>query len=293
MTAIPNIIALPAPPQRGQEASVFAQKADAFIDALFQFAPQLNQFAQALRDEFYNLSVVRFTATSTSAVAIGTGAKAFTITQGVAFIPGQAVMIASAADSTKYMQGLITSYDGATGALSVMVTAIGGDGARNDWRIGLVPAFDIEQRLAQLVAPINAQFAALGTMSTRNKATAAELFAWIVDKGVTADAVGNAFAPTALAYAATLAWDWRDGFYRGPVVCTGNVTIGTPTNIRPGETRILTLQGNDASARTVSFSSAYKGPLPSIADMTSTKPYRFVVFADSATNLTIDARALG
>jgi hypothetical protein len=154
-------------------------------------------------------------------------------------------------------------------------------------------ATGVGNQLAAQNAAVDAKLVGFGTMSTRSKATVAELFAWAADKGVTADTVGSAFAQQELAYAATLAWDWRAGFYRGPVVCTGNVTIGAPTNVRPGETRIIGLRGNDATARTVTFSSAYKGLVPSIADMTASKPYRFVVFADTATELTIDARALG
>ena len=126
----------------------------------------------------------------------------------------------------------------------------------------------------------------------RAKAVAAELFAWTVDKGLTADQVGAAFAQQALAYAATLSWDWQGGFYRGPVECSGNVTIGTPTNIRAGETRIITLKGDSVTPRTVAFSSAYKGAVPTITDMTATKPYRLTIFADTPTELSVDAKAL-
>lgn len=167
---------------------------------------------------------------------------------------------------------LVNSAPGTLDQLNELATAIGND-----------PNFAVT---------IAAQFAALGAMSTRAKAVVAELFAWTADKGLTADVVGGAFAQQALAYATTLAWDWQGGFYRGQVSCTGNVTIATPTNIRAGETRIIGLQGNDATARTVSFSSAYKGALPVITDMTSTKPYRLVIFADTGANLSVDAKAL-
>jgi hypothetical protein len=48
MTDIPTIAALPAPPQRGQDANVFVQRADAFIDALAAFVAQLNAFGAQL-----------------------------------------------------------------------------------------------------------------------------------------------------------------------------------------------------------------------------------------------------
>ena len=299
MTVIPTIDPLPAPPQRGQDPAVFIQLADAFLDALPGFGDDLNAFGVALLTVFADLSAAKFTATSSTQVAIGTGARTFAATPGVAFSPGQTVLIASASDASYNMQGPITSYASDTGALIVNVTVTSGSGTRGDWKIGLVPS-DIEARLATfktdvtdpIVTALYALSNSLGTMSTRNKAVMAELYAWTADKGVTADLVGSAFAQVALAYAPSLAWDWRGGFYRGPVVCAGNVTINTPTNIRAGETRVMTLKGDGATARTVSFSSAFKGALPTIADMTSTKPYRLVVFADSSTELTADARAL-
>jgi len=130
-------------------------------------------------------------------------------------------------------------------------------------------------------------WALLGDMASRAKATAADLYAWVADKGLTADTVGAAFAPVALAFAATLAWDWRGGYYRGPVVCTANVTIAIPTNIRAGESRMMDLAGDTAAARTVAFAAGFKGPLPSITDLTSTKLYRLVFTADTAGNLTV------
>lgn len=300
MTDIPQIPALPAAPQRGQDPAVFIQRADAFVDALAGYSAALNAFGAAFVAAFTDLSTVKFTAASASQVAIGIGARNFAATVGVAFSAGQTVIVASAVDPTKNMQGQITSYNAATGALVVGVTIANGNGTLADWRIGLAPAVDIEARLAKFktdaVDPVAASVAALaaslGSMSTRAKAAMADLFAWTADKGLTADVVGAAFAQQALAYAATLAWDWREGFYRGQVVCTGNIVVGTPTNIRAGETRIIGLVGDSATARTVSFSSAFKGTVPQITDLTASKPYRLVIFADSATNLTADARAL-
>jgi len=48
MTEIPTIAPLPPAPQRGQDAAVFVQRADAFIDALILFVTQLNVFAAQL-----------------------------------------------------------------------------------------------------------------------------------------------------------------------------------------------------------------------------------------------------
>ena len=252
MTAIPNLTLLPAPPQRGQEASVFAQKADAFVDALVLLIPELNQFAQALRDEFYNLSVVKFTATSTSAVAIGMGAKAFVATIGVAFSPGQVVMVASAADPTKYMQGAITSYDPVTGALAVNVTAVGGAVTRSDWKIGLVPAFDIEQRLA----PIVDRLALLAAPSNWPEASATEARAAAASRLISAAALWAMYAPVALTDAATVAIDLSAGV-NFSLVLGGNRVLAAPTNLKPGQRGFIRVS-MDAAGRTLSYNASWK-----------------------------------
>ncbi len=128
---------------------------------------------------------------------------------------------------------------------------------------------------------------ALGTASTRDKAVTADLYAWTADKVLTADLMGSAFAPVPLAFAATVAWDWQAGYYFGPVVFTANGTIGLPTTIRAGESRMMDIQGNDATARTVSFATGFKGSLPSITNMTSTKKYRLIFTADTGGGVTV------
>lgn len=132
-----------------------------------------------------------------------------------------------------------------------------------------------------------ADAAAQRTLLALQKAVAAEVYAMSADKVLTAAVVGDAFAPVGLAYAATLAWDWRGGYYRGPVVCTGNITIALPTSIRAGETRMMDLEGNDATARTVAFATGFKGVIPTIQDMTSTKKFRLVFTADTGGTVTV------
>jgi len=48
MTDIPTIAALPPAPQRGQDAALFVQRADVFIDALAAFVTQMNAFGAQL-----------------------------------------------------------------------------------------------------------------------------------------------------------------------------------------------------------------------------------------------------
>lgn len=83
-------------------------------------------------------AVNAFIATSASSVAIGTGAKTFTVAAGIAdkvFIAGTFVHIYSRSDTADYMFGSVTSYSTSTGALVVDVTATGGSGTNTDWNI--------------------------------------------------------------------------------------------------------------------------------------------------------------
>ncbi len=74
--------------------------------------------------------------TSTTSLAIGTGAKIFTVDNGLALNAGQFILIVSdAAPTANYMWGQITSYVGAT--LQVDVEAITGSGSYSDWTMYL------------------------------------------------------------------------------------------------------------------------------------------------------------
>jgi hypothetical protein len=83
-------------------------------------------------------AVNAFVATSASSVAIGTGAKTFTVAADVAgksFLAGTFVHIYSRSDTADFMFGTVTSYSTSTGALVVDVTATGGSGTDADWNI--------------------------------------------------------------------------------------------------------------------------------------------------------------
>jgi len=83
-------------------------------------------------------AVNAFLATSASSVAIGTGAKTFTVAADIAnkvFIAGTFVHIYSRADTADFMFGTVTSYSTSTGALVTDITATGGSGTNTDWNI--------------------------------------------------------------------------------------------------------------------------------------------------------------
>jgi hypothetical protein len=76
-------------------------------------------------------------ATSTTSVAIASGSKSFTIQTGKAYVVGQTLNVASAADPANFMAGQITSYNSGTGALVVNVTQTGGSGTKTDWVVSM------------------------------------------------------------------------------------------------------------------------------------------------------------
>ncbi len=71
---------------------------------------------------------------STSSVAVGTGAKTFEIEEQKYYIPGDYILILSeAAPTTNYMFATVTSYSGTTLVTNVYV--VGGSGTYSDWEI--------------------------------------------------------------------------------------------------------------------------------------------------------------
>jgi len=121
-----TITALPAAPSTSDPTN-FATQADALLAALATFVTEANALAVAM-----NLNST--TDTSASSVAIGTGAKTFTVTAGKSFQPGMYLVIAdTAAPSTNSMYGQITSYS--TDQLVMNITGIVGSGTKTAWTI--------------------------------------------------------------------------------------------------------------------------------------------------------------
>lgn len=75
------------------------------------------------------------TASSTTTLTIGLGAKTLTIAGNKNITVGQWVLIQEKANPANQMLGQITSYSGS--ALAVNVVAIGGSGVRSDWTVVL------------------------------------------------------------------------------------------------------------------------------------------------------------
>lgn len=117
-------------------------------------------------------------------------------------------------------------------------------------------------------------------------ASAAQVRAMASDKAITPDAIASASALVTLTDAATVAVDWSQ-FAVAEVVLADNRTLGNPSNVAPGTTRYVFVQGSDETARSLVFGSNYQGALPALADITSTKWYLLALIAYSATHIVV------
>lgn len=73
--------------------------------------------------------------TSTTSIAIGTGAKTFVTQTGKGFVPGMPVTITGQVSAGNMMYGVVTSYDTGTGALVMNITQTSGSGTIAAWNI--------------------------------------------------------------------------------------------------------------------------------------------------------------
>lgn len=128
----------PAAPSRTNDTpSEFVVNADAFMAYIEGLSAELNPWATSIEAM---VSGVDFNGTSTTSLAVGTGAKTFTANTGKLWNEGQYVIAASAANVANYMVGQVTGYDTGTGQLDVTVASTGGSGTHADWIISLAPA---------------------------------------------------------------------------------------------------------------------------------------------------------
>ena len=184
-----TITALPTAPSRADPAN-FRTRADAFMAALPTFATETNTVAgevntnattattqagiattqagnaatsasNALLSEnaaaasaLTALNAPGTSATSTTSLTIGTGAKSLTIQTGKSIVVGMALVIArTSAPATTRMSGVVTSYDSGTGALGVTVDSVTGSGTHTDWTVSLSAAVvgsDLGKRVIQV-----------------------------------------------------------------------------------------------------------------------------------------------
>jgi hypothetical protein len=146
-----TITALPTAPSRDQDSDTFVTNANAWVAALDTFTTETNTVAseaetdaataetkatEAAASAASAIALTTTNATSSSSVAIGTGAKSFTIETGKNFVIGMPIRIADdAAPATNWMQGIITAYTTGTGVLDVTVDTVGGSGTKSAWTV--------------------------------------------------------------------------------------------------------------------------------------------------------------
>lgn len=184
-----TITALPTAPSRADPAN-FRTRADVFMAALPTFATETNTVAGEVNTNATNAATSASTATtqagtattqagnasasaaaaaasaltalnapgtsatSTTSLSIGTGAKSLTIQTGKSIVVGMTLVIArTSAPTTTRMSGVVSSYDSGTGALGVTVDSVTGSGTHTDWTVSLSAAVigsDLGKRVIQV-----------------------------------------------------------------------------------------------------------------------------------------------
>jgi len=125
-----------APDRSTQDGATLSAAVAAFLAWVLSLFTVLNSWVE----ELIQLTTAATRGTSTSSVAIGTGAKSFTASTGRAWIGGQYLRAVDQANAANYMIGTITSYDASSGALVINVPGAGytgGSGTKTAWDISL------------------------------------------------------------------------------------------------------------------------------------------------------------
>ena len=111
-----------------------------FTDANFAgtaYANEQTGFPKALEKIVEHVANAYRSASSTS-LAVGTGAKSLTVAANRPFAIGQPVRIASTADPVNvFMDGIVTAYTDATGAMTVQVASVKGSGTFASWMVSV------------------------------------------------------------------------------------------------------------------------------------------------------------
>lgn len=232
---------LPTAPSRASPAN-FPTLADAWVAAMAVFGLQVNQVASDINDAANAAAASAATAvnapgtsaTSTTSTTIANAVtKTFAIQTGKLFAIGQTVTVASAANPSNRMIGIVTAANGTTGSLSVLVKVTGGTGTFADWSIALTAPLDL------LIATI------------------AELMAGTAnDRVVTPATLIGAQAWQTLVDASTITADLTAGCNL-KVTMAGNRTIATPTGLKEGQVILLLLINDATGSRVPSFATSF------------------------------------
>ena len=121
---------------------------------------KLTMLNQQQQDKIDNLQYARaYTGTglassSVTSLTVGTGSRSFTVASGLYFAKDMLITVSYLADTTIYMQGVITSYDTSTGAMVASITSTKGTGSYASWSVSLSGPAGAAGGLATATPPI-------------------------------------------------------------------------------------------------------------------------------------------
>jgi hypothetical protein len=128
-----------------QNPTTFAPDMDTFISELELFQQQLNEQGNAV--------ALGTASTSTSSITLAVTTISLTVEPGKGYAPGMDVVVASTTLPTNRMLGTVNTYDGVTGAMTVIVYSKTGTGTFAAWSITMTSAVDA----AAFVTPAGVQ----------------------------------------------------------------------------------------------------------------------------------------
>ena len=206
--------------------------------------------------------------TISQSLVVGLGAKTLNVGVDKQFAIGQIVRITRTSDVSVFMQGTVTNYSRATGAMSVLVQGAQGSGTYTDWTVALAGG---GQGPVGLQGP-NGWSPILAAENDAERRVF-KVVDWVGGAGVK-PSVGSYIGSTGFVSTAALALDVRGGTGGvGPAntLTVGSVTQGSAaasvTGVAPNQVLNLVLPKGDAA--TVSVSSTVTGAPGSDASVTN------------------------
>lgn len=121
-------------PSRLNRPDQFAEEAELCLNGIADFIEKYNELSSVLNGAI--------TSTSTTSLTISAGTKSPVVQPGLNLVPGYPIRLAYRVDPTKYMDGIVLTYDGVTGALSSDISSVAGSGTYADWQVMVLAAPD-------------------------------------------------------------------------------------------------------------------------------------------------------
>ena len=230
-------------------------------------------------------------ATSTTSIAIGTGAQTLTIQASKQIIAGQFLQIASNANAANYMHGSVTSYDNVAGTLVMNITDIGGSGTHADWNVSIsgtqgtqgpvgpagpggtvtttgTPTTGSLTKFSGATSIANADLT--GAVRTSGGMATSLYGAQVVSGSMQA----NVTALTSSSNSVAIDFSANNDF---SLTLTENTTLANPTNITVGQSGSIMIT-NGSGPYTVAYGGYWKFPGGTVPTVTATNGARDTLF---------------